>query len=72
VPPRYVEYGTADPAAFSSRMKASATPLNEASAASAVTGKSPEFVVPVSQPFPAESTATALAPSKPAPPKTVE
>src|SRR5262245_46303127 len=53
-------------------MKTSDEPLNDPSAASAVTGKSPEPVLPVNQALPAASTTTALAPSLPVPPRTVE
>ena len=66
------EAAAREPVGFSSAMIASPAPLNVASGAPAVTGKSAELVPPVSQALPAGSTTTELNESPADPPTNVE
>src|SRR5438552_1925059 len=77
VPPRYVEYTSAEPAAFSfatnaSRQLPSAALLHVRRMAPPVVGKSLDPVDPAMMTLPEESTAMAFASSSPIPPRYVE
>ena len=71
VPPRYVEYNNAVPAAFRLATKALGDPFSEVCHAPTDVGKSAEVVDPVTY-TPALSTAIPYATSAPLPPRYVE